>query len=72
MTSEVIEMPVAVERSNAKRSLGQAIHNSASGFVCGKKSFNAEFLQRNVQRRAQSSEGRKQAKRRVVPPVVDG
>ena len=50
----------------------QAIHHSASGFICGEKSFNAEFLQCNVQRRSQSSEGRKQAKCRVLPPVVDG
>jgi len=50
----------------------QAIHHSARGFICREKAFNAEFLQHNVQRRAQGGERRKQAKRRVLPPVVDG
>src|SRR5258708_2722664 len=41
------------------------------GLICRKKTLNAEFLQCNVQRRAQGSKRRKQAKRRVLPPVVD-
>src|SRR6516164_6727463 len=61
-----------VFESAIKRFFSQAIHYGARGFICGEKTFNAEFLQYNVQRRAQGSERGKQAKRRVLPPVVDG
>ena len=55
-----------------ERLLRQAMQHHAGGFICGEKTFNAEFLQFNVERRAQGGERGKQAKRRVLPPVIDG
>lgn len=54
------------------RCFGQVTHHSASGFICREKDFYAQFLESNVQRRAQGAEYRKQPKDRVIPPVVDG
>jgi hypothetical protein len=46
-----------------KSSVSQAIHQDARGFIGREKTFNAELLQSNVQRRAQAGEERKEAKR---------
>src|SRR5215469_12569093 len=72
MTSEVMEKWLWRSVLSLKRFVSQAIHHDARGFVCGEKSFDAEFLQCNVQRCAQGSERREPAKRRGFPLVVKG
>jgi hypothetical protein len=63
MTSEVMEKGLLWSAQMLKRSVSQAIYKGACVFICREKTFNAEFLQSNVQRRPQGSEDRKKAKR---------
>ena len=46
-----------------ERCFGQVIQECAGGFVGREKTFDTEFLQGNVQRRAQASKDREKAQR---------
>jgi hypothetical protein len=63
MTSEVMEKRSLWTAQMLKRTVSQAIQQSARGFICREKTFNAEFLQCNVLRRTEGSKRRKQAQR---------
>jgi len=74
MTSEVMERRRgAVESSDIKALLQSADSaQCVSLHLCREETFNAQFLQCNILRCAEGGKRRKQAKRRVLPPVVNG
>ena len=72
MTSEVMEKRGWVEFPILSRFCGKPIQQGARALFAGKKSFSPEFPQANILSSAESGERRKQAKRRVLPVVIDG
>ena len=72
MTSEVMEKSGWVEFPILRRFCGKPIQQGARAFICREKTFNPEFLQSNILSSAEGGKRRKQAKRRVLPVVIDG